>query len=194
MENLLLTLDLAREIELAEAEAAVSCAEMMIATQSESLGAVAKIAGGYAVYCGPGNPITQAVGMGLHGPVSPEEFTQLEDFYFTRNEPVRVETCPIADLTLFEHYKERKYYVSEFSNVMARPVCAHTSPPVPPEIDIRLASRDELGLWVMTVAQGFAENYPVTQEILSVMKMFAMGKNAECYLASIKGRIVVALR
>ena len=42
----------------------------------------------------------------------------------------------------------------------------------------------------MTVAQGFAEHYPVTHEILSVMKMFAMSKNTECYLARIDGRVV----
>ena len=42
----------------------------------------------------------------------------------------------------------------------------------------------------MTVAQGFAENYPVTHEILSVMKMFAIVKNTQCFLARIDGRVV----
>jgi len=56
-------------------------------------------------------------------------------------------------------------------------------------IDIRRAAPDELDLWTMTVAQGFAENYPVTQEILSVMKLFASTNNTECYLARIHGRI-----
>jgi len=189
MENTLLDLELAREIELAEADAAVGCAEMMMAVQSDSLGAVERIAGGYAVYCGAGNPVTQAVGLGLQGPVSPDEFNHLEEFYFRRKEPVRVETCPLADPTLFEQYKERNYHVSEFSNVMVRLIRDETNPPSPQGIDIRLANTDELDLWVMTVAQGFAENYPVTHELLSVMKMFAMGKNTECYLASFDGRI-----
>jgi GNAT superfamily N-acetyltransferase len=191
-ENLQLTLDLARELELAEAQAAVGCADGMIAMQSNSEGAVGRIAGGFAVYCGAGNPVTQAVGLGLLGPVSAEEFNQLEAFYFSRNEPVRVETCPLADATLFEHYKERHYFVSEFSNVMVRPVLDGAAMPSPtvPGIDIRLAGPDELDLWVMTVAQGFAENYPVTHEILSVMKMFAIVKNTQCYLARIDGRVV----
>jgi GNAT superfamily N-acetyltransferase len=186
MQPVLLTVDLAREIELAEAHAAVSCARQ---TQSTKY-AVEPIAGGFAIYCGAENPITQAVALGLQGPVAPEEFDQLESFYFTRNEPVRVETCPLADPTLFEHYKTRNYHVTEFSNVMVRPVLNGDLAPAPPGLDLRLAKPDELDLWVMTVAQGFAENYPVTQEFLSVMKMFATGKNTECYLARIDGRVV----
>ena len=38
---------------------------------------------------------------------SRQEFDRLEEFYFQRKEPVRVETCPLADVTLLEHYKER---------------------------------------------------------------------------------------
>lgn len=190
MQKLLLTLDLAREIEFAEAEAAVACAEMMATLASEQAAAVEKVAGGYAVYCGSNNPITQAVAVGLHGPVTSEEFDQLEQFYFDRREPVRIETCPLADPSLFELYRDRGYHVTEFSNVMARGIengCALASPG---EIKIRLARPDELDLWVMTVSQGFAENYPVTQELLAVMKMFARSKNTECYLARIDGRVV----
>jgi GNAT superfamily N-acetyltransferase len=89
---------------------------------------------------------------------------------------------------LMEHYKERGYHVSEFSNVMLRPVDSESYPETP-GIGIRRVGREEIDLWVLTVAQGFAENYPVTQELLSVMKMFALGKRTECYVASIEGRI-----
>lgn len=185
-----LTLELARELELTEAKGAVSCAEAMKAAQSGSHAAVDEIAGGYAVYCGPGNPITQALGLGLNGQVAPEEFDRLEQFYFSRNEPVRVESCPLADPTLFEFYKDRGYHVSEFSNVMARPLENREVPASPPAIDIRLATPAELDLWVMTVAQGFAENYPVTHELLSVMKLFALRPDVLCYLARIDSRVV----
>ena len=142
------------------------------------------------MYCGPGNPVTQAVALGLDGQVSADEFDRLEAFYFSRNEPVRIETCPLADPSLLEHYKTRGYYATEFSNVLVRPVEGKRASVPCGGIRIDLASRDELDLWVLTVAQGFAENYPVTNEILSVMKMFALGKNTECYLARIDGRVV----
>jgi GNAT superfamily N-acetyltransferase len=190
MQNLMLNLEIAREIELAEAEAAVACAQKIKSLRSDSTGAVERIAGGYAVYCGPGNPVTQAVGLALQGPISGEEFERLESFYLARNEPVRVETCPLADATLLEQYKARNYHVTEFSNVMALPLDHAPGALSSDSIDIRRANPDELDLWVMTVAQGFAENYPVTHELLSVMKLFAMGENTECYLARITGRVV----
>jgi GNAT superfamily N-acetyltransferase len=191
MGNIILDLPLARQIELAEAQAAVACVEMMKTWQPEAVGAFAPIGSGYAVYCGADNPVTQAVGLGMNGPVSSEEFARLEDFYFSRNEPVRVETCPLADVSLMQHYKEHGYHVSEFSNVMLRPVGDEVNllPPKPAHIEIHVARREEIELWVLTVAQGFAENYPITQELINVMKLFALAKNTECFVARIDGRI-----
>ncbi len=189
MEYPLLSLELAREIELAEAEAAVACAESIKATRGGDAGAVAWIAGGYTVYCGANSPLTQAVGLGLSGAVSKEEFDQLEEFYFSRREPVRVETCPMADGSLIEHYRERGYYVSEFSNVMVCPVEKSQEIGVVPGIEIQRAAEGEIDLWTLTVAQGFAEHFPVTQELLGVMRLFASGKHTECYFARLDGRI-----
>lgn len=189
MEYPLLSLELAREIELAEAKAAVACAERLSAAHGNDAGAVAPTAGGYAVYCGANSPVTQAVGLGLNGPVSKEEFDRLEEFYFSRKEPVRVETCPMADGSLIEHYRERGYHVSEFSNVMVRPVEKSASTALPAGIGIQKTADGEIDLWTLTVAQGFAEHFPVTQELLNVMRLFASGKNAECYLARVDGKI-----
>lgn len=186
---MLLDLELARRIELAEAEAAVAGAEAMRDVEHLANAAVERIAGGFAVYCGPGSPVTQAVALGLDGPLSKEEFDRLEEFYFEKGEAVRVETCPMADATLFALYGERGYRVTEFSNVMARPVEVDERWVDPAEIEVRLAGRDEIDLWTLAVAQSFAEYFPVTQELLSVMKMFALGKNMECYLARIGGKV-----
>jgi GNAT superfamily N-acetyltransferase len=189
MEYPLLGLELAREIELAEAEAAVACAGWLMAAQGDGAGAVASIGGGYAVYCGANSPVTQAVGLGLNGAVSKEEFDRLEEFYFSRKEPVRVETCPMADGSLIEHYRERGYYASEFSNVMVRPVEKMAAAALPAGIDIQKAEEGEIDLWTLTVAQGFAEHFPVTQQMLSVMRLFASGRDTECYFGRVDGKI-----
>src|SRR5271154_5694587 len=196
MEYPLLDLELAREIELAEAAAAVAGAEVMKTMQPDADCAIESVAGGYAVYCGADSPVTQAVGVGLTDEVSAEEFDQLEQFYFSRGEPVRVETCPLALPSLMEHYKDRGYFVSEFSNVMLRPVELDNEQPnsrasmaVSNGVQVRTVPRGEVDLWTLTVAQGFSEHFPVTQEILGVMKMFALGKNTECLLATVDGRV-----
>lgn len=190
MEYPLLDLELARRIELAEADAAVAGAEFMKAAQRDVDVEVAPTAGGFAVYCGASSPVTQAVALGLNGPVTKEEFDQLEEFYFRRKEPVRVETCPMADPTLLEFYAERGYRVTEFSNVMARPIDPAANWNESPTIQIRRAAQEEIDLWTLTVCQGFAEHFPVTRELLSIMKMFAMGRSMETFIARIDGRVV----
>jgi hypothetical protein len=182
-----LTMDLARELELAEAHAAVRCAESAKSVES----AVEPIAGGYAVYCGAGSPVTQAVALGLQGPVNAGEFDRLETFYFSRHEPVRVETSPMADASLMTFYRQRGYHVSEFSNVMARPIGKHGKDMLlPAGMSIRMVGPDEIDLWTLTVCRGFADSYPLTEELLGIMKMFALVQGTDCCLASIDGQAV----
>lgn len=193
MTSLVLDLNLARHIELAEARAAVDGAETYARLCPQAAAAVEHVAGGFAVYCGANSPITQAVGLGLEGAVNEEEFDRLEQFYRSRGEAVRVETCPLADVSLIEHFGRRNYRVTEFSNVMARPLQPSNSKK--PNVNrlsavaIEVVGRAQIDLWTLTVAQGFSENAPVAREILEVMRMFAHGPNMECYLARIGGAI-----
>jgi len=187
--SLELNVELSRRLEFAEAQVALEGANTLMAWNPESSVAVERVAGGYAVYCGANSPITQALGLGLNGPVSAEEFDRLEEFYFSRNEPVRAETSPLADASLFALYREPGYGVTEFSNVMVRPIDSAEPWQEPDGIEIWKASRQEMELWTLTVAQGFAEHFPVTQELLDVMRLFASGKNTESYLARIEGKV-----
>jgi len=193
MTALVLDLALARRIELAEARAAVDGAETFERLRPGGGAAIERIAGGYAVYCGANSPVTQAIGLGLDGAVSEEEFDRLEAFYRSRGEPVRVETCPLADASLIEHFGRRKYRVTEFSNVMARNLYGADSPntkfDLPDGINIEKVGREQIDLWTLTVSQGFSENFPVTQEILDVMRMFAFGPTVECYLARVESTV-----
>ena len=187
--SLELNVELSRRLEFAEAQVALEGANTLMAWNPESSVAVERVAGGYAVYCGANSPITQALGLGLNGPVSAEEFDRLEEFYFSRNEPVRAETSPLADASLFALYRERGYGVTEFSNVMVRPIDSAEPWQEPDGIEIWKASRQEMELWTLTVAQGFAENYPVTEEIIRIMKVCGLSRGMECYLASIDGKV-----
>lgn len=190
MDPLFLDIELARRIELAEAQAAATATSIGSRTQSGMARAVERIAGGFAVYCGPNSPVTQAVALGLQGPVSEEEFQQLENFYRSRSEPVRIETCPLADLTLFEHLGKHSYRATEFTNVMARPIHRGEEFTVyGNDVSVERVGEKQIDLWTLTVAQGFAENLPVSQEILDVMKMFALAPGNECYLARLDGKV-----
>jgi Acetyltransferase (GNAT) family len=193
MTALTLDLALARRIELAEAQAAVDCATQMERLRPGTGAAVDCIAGGFAVYCGANSPVTQAIGLGLDGPVSDQDFDRLEEFYRRRQEPVRVEACPLADASLIELFGKRGYRVTEFSNVMARPLeesdFVKASYRMPDGIAIDKVSKEHVDLWTLTVSQGFSEKFPVTREMLDVMRVFADGPKVECYLARLGGAV-----
>jgi GNAT superfamily N-acetyltransferase len=193
MPQLHLTLDLARRIENAEARAAIETAELMDRQRAGTSAAIEHIAGGTAIYCGPDSPVTQAVALGLSGPVTDEDMDRLESFYRTRAETVRVETCPLVDASLITQFRRRGYYVTEFSNVFAaslQPDGLPTlfRPALPPNTIIEKVAVEDLDLWTLTVAEGFAETFPVTKEMLNVMKLFAQGPHTECYLALVDGK------
>jgi ribosomal protein S18 acetylase RimI-like enzyme len=131
--------------------------------------------------------------MGLDGPVSEEEFDRLENFYRSRSEPVRVETCPLADASLIGHFGKHGYRVTEFSNVMALPVddwqgWQNQSEP-PSGLVIEQVDHGQIDLWTLTVSQGFAEKVPVIPKIVDVMKIFALSPGVECYLARVDGKV-----
>lgn len=190
MDGLLLNLELARRIEMAEAQAAIECAEALRRLRPEAGAAVAQIAGGAAVFCGVNSPITQAVGIGLAGAVSEEEIERLEEFYRSRGDFARVELCPLAHPSVTELFGKRGYRVSEFSNVLVRPIAAGDRWQAPSDgIAIERVQPEGAVLWTQTVAQGFAEQFPVTPELLEVLEMFAHSAGAECYLARVNGEV-----
>jgi GNAT superfamily N-acetyltransferase len=189
MHPLELNLQLARRIELAEAQAGAAAAVSLGKLRPETGACVKSIAGGLAAYAGAGSPVTQAVGLGLQGEISREDFAQLQSFYFKRNEPVRVEACPLAHASLFAHFGASGYRVTEFTNVMARRVPDRSETAAGSNgLRVRRVESSQIDLWNLTVAGGFSEARPVSPDLLNVMKAFALAEGVECYLAEIEGR------
>jgi GNAT superfamily N-acetyltransferase len=188
MEPMLLDLGLARQIEQAEAQAGAAATEALARLAPQSA-AVERIAGGYALYAGAGSPVTQAVGLGLEGGVSPAEFARLEAFYRARNEAVRVEACPLADPTLFEHFGRAGYRATEFTNVMAMRLA--DGPPQGACSDVRVAraAPSQFDFWAATVTGGFSEGRPAEGDLPELLKMFALAEGVECYLAFVNGEV-----
>ncbi|HYL68539.1 MAG TPA: GNAT family N-acetyltransferase [Candidatus Limnocylindria bacterium] len=180
----LMDFEFARRLEMAEAFAGRACAEAARQLHPNLPVAIEEIAAGVAVFTGIGSPITQAVGVGMNGLVSDEELDRLEAFYASRGAPVALEICPLVDLSLYEKLAKRGYQLREVSNVLFRGLTVGESFASPSEgVAIRPASPDEESLWALTVAQGFAEHYPVTQSILDVMVGFFHRADACCFLA-----------
>jgi ribosomal protein S18 acetylase RimI-like enzyme len=129
----------------------------------------------------------------LDGAVSQEEFDRLEEFYRSRSESVRVETCPLADASLIEQFGKHHYRVTEFTNVMARTVgdgnVAGERRAVSSGVTVERAGKENIDLWTLTVSQGFPGDFPLTQGIPEVMQAFATAAHVECYLARWNGEV-----
>jgi GNAT superfamily N-acetyltransferase len=184
-------LELARRVEHAEGNACRECAEAFHRAHPKFPVAVEEIAGGVAVFAGVDSPATQAIGVGLHGPVTDEDLDRLGDFFQIRSAPAAVELCPLIEMSLYERFAARGYRLLEVSNVHVRELskadAAQSS--LPPGVTVKQASPDEAKLWTRTVSQGFAEQFPVTPEMLDVMEGFFSAVHATAFLAYVDGQV-----
>jgi GNAT superfamily N-acetyltransferase len=163
---------LARRIEAAEAANARGC--------RGGDGPVLEIAGGCAIFVGPESPLTQAVGLGLNGPVRDAEIDSLEAFFRTRGARVSVDLCPLADPGFVAGLADRGYRPTEFNNVLVKRLAGV-------EIQItqrvRRALADEVDLWSNAVGRGFFEQPDLTEAEMDVGRAIFAMSGAQCYLA-----------
>src|ERR1700732_1201626 len=182
-------LDLARCMEMAEAHACRACAESFQQQHSGFPVAVQEIAGSFAVFAGVNSPVTQAIGLGLHGEVLDTDLDRVWDFCHSRGAAAAVELCPLVPMSLYERLAKRGYQALEVSDVLFRKLTdldGEVKAP-PSGVNTRRAAPGESKLWTKTVAQGFAEPHPVTQSILEVMGGFFPA--AHCFLAFVDGAV-----
>lgn len=177
-------LALARRLEMASAMSGKACAEGAQRLHPETSAAAEEIAGGIAVYAGVDSPVTQALGVGLNGPVDSAELDRLEQFFRSRKAPVGIELCPLAGLPLYEALAKREYRLVEVSSVLVRELSSTDEFTASSNgVTIRQATPDDEQLFTRTVAQGFAEHAPPTQAILDVMEGFFHSENTHSFLA-----------
>lgn len=173
------SIGLARRLEAAEAESGAECARAHRRLHPESCAAVLEAGGGSAIFIGAGSPLSHAAGLGMSGPVSPEDLDRLEEFYGERGAPVSIELCPLADPSLVELLAERGYRITEFNNVLVRPLAATEA--LHPEPCVRPAEEDEQDLWAFTVGRGFLEKDELTGEEMDVGRNIFQMAGVRCY-------------
>jgi GNAT superfamily N-acetyltransferase len=160
-------LALARRIELGEATNAAQCGESI------------EVGGGYAAFAGVNSPLTHAIGLGLHGPVSAMEFDRMEAFYQARGSPVNLDLYPHADWSMFDFMTARGYHIVECNNVLAGPVIGTP--------DARVHITDDVDTWSKTVAQGFFSRTGFSEPELDVCRRLLKIEHATAWLAQVDG-------
>lgn len=182
-----MSLELARRLEMASATSGKRCAEAAQKLHPNIGAAAEEIAGGIAVFAGADSPVTQALGVGLNGGIETVELDRLEEFFCQRGATTAIELCPLAGLPLYEALAKREYRLAEVSNVLVRELNPTDEFTSPPKVTVRRATSEDERLFTRTVAQGFAENVPVSQAILDVMEGFFYSEGTNSFLAFVDG-------
>jgi len=180
---------LARRIEAADAAVGVTSAEIHARLHPESGALAEPMAGGVAVFVGVYSPLTQALGIGMHGPVRSAEMDRLERFFVSRGATVNIELCPLADHSLVEELGKRGYRLREFSNMLVRKIRMMEIPPSGQSaISVQLSAPEEADLWAKTVALGFGEDLAQASENVSALRDLVVRPTTKCVLAWVEGR------
>lgn len=165
---------LARRLEMAEA--AISRG-----TSGQPGTAVLEIDGGCAIFAGTESPLTQAVGVGLNGPVGEARVLDIETFFRARGARVKFELCPLADPELVAILGKRGYRVTEFNNVLVRRLQEYEAAVTP---RTRRTGAEERDLWSRTVGLGFFESEELSEDEMEIGRAIARMPGAVCYLGA----------
>ena len=152
---------MAARIERAEAGVAREFAERARASGRDVL--IESIGGTTAVYGGPGEPFNKVAGLGFAAGVDDESLARLEAAYDARDAEIRVEQSTLADPAVATLLTRRGYELIGYENVLGLELTAALVDEMSRAreddarrgIEITLASRDQLPLWIETAIDGF---------------------------------------
>jgi hypothetical protein len=152
---------LARRIEAGHAHSAA------VSTPSVS---VAEIGEGWAIFHQVGSPVTQAIGVGMKGPVESNELDRLEAFFHDRGSAAIIDLCTLADQSLLPMLQQRGYVIREIANVLVRRLDpAEEFTDFDSGVQVKPVAAHEYPSWVRTVMQGFAGQNEVPEEQVAMM-------------------------
>ncbi len=175
-------MEFARRLEDTEVAVSESCLQSWVARYPELGSTAAPLAGGKALFFGTSSPLSQALGVGMRGPVSPDDFDRLESFFRARGAPVVISLCPHADPSVIAHLHARRYRITHFENTLVRPVEGQF--PLPPtRLGVRRADPTERDLWSRTVMLGFSDGQPVSDDMVSLFAIFFHAESASAWFA-----------
>ncbi len=184
-------LALARRLELTDALAGVEYAATLRQTGLLPEATSLAVGGGYATFAGADSPITQAFGLGLHGPLPAPDVDRLERFFLDRGAPAAVELSAPAERSLAPALLARGFMVSERSQVLVRRL-AEPIPlaQVPAGVVIRRAAPDEIPELTRAVMGGFFDRSPAPAGLRAVMEARYRMPTASPFVALRDGGVV----
>jgi GNAT superfamily N-acetyltransferase len=158
--------ELARRLEAIEAEGGRAFVDALARRRPDV--AIEPIAGGWAVFAGPGSPMTEAKGLAMDGPIGEADLDRLAAFFLDRGVTARVSVCPMVDRSLVEGLGRRGFRAAEFESVLARPLAEVETPPVNPGVAVRPAGPGDANLYRDVAMANFFDPANLPPEIVEL--------------------------
>jgi GNAT superfamily N-acetyltransferase len=169
---------LARRLELAQAE------------QNRSTtppAGVLEVAGGLVLFNGARSPLSQAIGLGLSGPVSDEELARVEAHLGQGGGPVQLELTPFADPSLAVLLARRGYRVAEFQQVWVRRL--EGGWPEALGVEVRSLRVGEERAWAHAVGTAFMGTEELSPEMAELLLPTTRAVGTLCFGAWVDGEL-----
>jgi hypothetical protein len=153
------TTTLAARIERAECRTVVDFAEQGRTRGRPAI--IESIAGGVAVYGGPGQPFNKLAGVGFRGPLDEHDLARVEAAHDAVGGDIRVELATLADASIAPALTSRGYTLIGHENVLGLALTADTIREferliaAARDITISRAQTHELPFWRDTIIDGF---------------------------------------
>ena len=191
------SLGLAGRIDRAEARLCAEFADLAARRHPERRVLTVPLAGGLAVYAGPGAPMNKVIGIGLGHALTEGALASVEAAWADRGESVRVELSTLDDGAIARMLTSRGYRLLGFENQLALALDATESLPNPlSEHSIeRLAPEDDVDTWIGVTVEGFAHpdegplptESPQHDALPGIFRDMARLKGLVRYLARVNG-------
>jgi ribosomal protein S18 acetylase RimI-like enzyme len=148
---------LAARIDRSEARMCAEFADVAARARPDSRVLVQPLAGGLAVYSGPGAPMNKVIGLGLGDALEEPALVAVEAEWAVRGEAVRVELSTLDDGAIARLLTSRGYRLLGFENVLGRALsAADVGAPSVAGLAIHHMAPDDIDLWMEVTIDGFA--------------------------------------
>jgi GNAT superfamily N-acetyltransferase len=144
------------DIESAEGRLCSELAAAAAARRPEARVLVHPLAGGVAVYAGPGSPVNKAIGIALAEPLDEEAVAAVEAEWRDRDEVLRVELATLAHESVAPMLSRRGYRLTAFENVLGQPLDALGPVEYGPTLRIDSVPGADESTWMNVTIDGFA--------------------------------------
>lgn len=180
---------LAVRLEYAEAKANVASVEARAALDPQIGAQWIEVDGTFAMFDGPGSPLTQTFGLGMSCAPTPSALDEIEAFFTSRHADTMHETCPLADASLLRILPDRGYRPIEQSTVLYQPLNAttHLMPDTDSHLQVRLVSADESPVWTSTASRGWSDTPELAQFMLDFGRIYTSAARMTSFIAEWDG-------